>query len=38
MIFIINGFWTIVFIFIYNNKDEDNCPKTLNDRKQKFYL
>ena len=35
MIFIIKGFRTIVFIFIViskNNKDEDNCQKTLNDK------
>ena len=36
MIFIIKGFRTIVFIFIVicgnNNKDEDNRPKTLNDK------
>ncbi len=31
MIFIIKGFWTIVFIFIVIFKDEDNSPKTLND-------
>ena len=34
--FIIKGFRTIVFIFIVistnDNKDEDNCPKTLNDK------
>ena len=29
MIFIIKGFWTIVF-----NKDEDNSPKTLNNKQQ----
>ena len=28
MIFIIKGFWTIIFI----NKDEDNSQKTLNDK------
>ena len=37
MIFFIKGFQTIVFIFIVisignNNKDEDNSPKTLNDK------
>ena len=41
MIFIIKGFRTIVLIFIKwktyrpkrnNNKDEDNNPKTLNDK------
>ena len=37
MIFIIKGFWTIVFIFIIiptinNNRDEDNSLKTLNDK------
>ena len=31
MIFIIKGFRTIVLIFIVNNKDENNSPKTLND-------
>ena len=30
MIFIIKGFWTIIFIFI--DKDEDNSRKTLNDK------
>ena len=36
MIFLIKGFRTIVFIFIVgnNNKDEDNSPKTLNDKNQ----
>ena len=36
MIFIIKGFQTIVFVFIVifpnNNKDEENGPKTLNDK------
>ena len=39
MIFIIKGFWTIVFIFIIisnNNKDEDNGSKTLNEKKSYF--
>ena len=36
MIFIIKGFWIIVFIFIVNNKDEGNSPKTLNDKEKNF--
>ena len=34
MIFIIEGFWTIVFIFfvISTNNNKDNSPKTLDDR------
>ena len=39
MIFIIKGFRTLVFIFIANNKDENNSPKTLNDKNiYKIYL
>ena len=34
LIFIIKGFRTIVFIFIFINKDEDNSPKTFNDKNQ----
>ena len=39
MIFIIKGLRTIVFIFILNNnKDEDNSPKTLNDKITKLMF
>ena len=45
MIFIIKGFRTIVFIrrtyrpkrYGNNNKDEDNSPKTLNDKNSVYH-
>ena len=45
MVFIIKGFRTIVFIFIViskrcgnNNKDEDNSPRTINNKSYIFNI